>query len=498
MNWRAFNALVRREVFRGRRGMLVVTLVALVTIVLALVLSQEGSFMAATLSAMAGMIMVFSPLGDLRQDKTLGHLEFDRVLPISHRAIATARLFGAAVRTMPLILLSLPFIIAVDRGRGYAVSTLSVLAAVGIPVVVWLLVTAFIWALMAVNIRWNLRRLWWLPMTIFIGPNIVISALPPATKSAIGGAIKRSGKPIVHFLSTPMGLAVLLATLIAIPVVLFWVAISLFASGLERYSYDASGATAVLGAPPKRELAAIGRGPALAVARYCIRLATEQSRRRFILLAVFVAVLLFGSAEMKGYARFYVRALAAMIPGGIALHLSVARTRGHLEGIQQLPHPAITIGVGYLLGIAVLATPGAAVWVLARAVTGTPATVTNSISLWAWMVGWSWLASVSVVWLTSRRMLMIASVPVFALVTWGAYGGLPNLVNSGRAMLAAFGEFRGQVGVAFPLTAAAAMMIGGLPLFARGLDEYEFAGPRTENWFTRWQDRVRRRRGAGN
>lgn len=469
--------------------MLLFTMIALALIVLAFVLSSDASFGTSIVGVLVGIMLVFAPLGDLRSDKTLGHLEFDRVLPIDHRAIATARLFGAAVRTSPLILYSLPFIITLDRGHAFG--AVQLVAAIGIPVVVWLLMTGFTWAMMAVNIRWNLRRLWWLPMTIFIGPQIANSMLPPAAKEAIKAAFKRVGEPILDFLSTPAGIAVLFVVLLAIPVVLFWLAISLFASGLERYTYDASAAIPMSAAPPKRELAAIGRGPTLAVARYCIRLATEQSRRRLILLAVFVAVLLFGTHEMKDYARLYVRALAAMIPGGIALQLSVARTRGHLEGIQQLPHPPITIGAGYLLGIVVLATPGAAVWVLARVVTGMPATVSNSLSLWAWLVGWSWLASVSVVWLTSRRTLMIASGPVLALVTWAVYAGLPRFLDAVRAAATAFGTFRSHAGVAFPLALACAMMIGGLPLFARGLNEYEFSGARKDGRWSRWQKRSR-------
>jgi hypothetical protein len=495
MNWRAFWALFRREVRRGRQSMAIFAGLAALAIVLAIVLSTEIAFVVATMSVMVGLFTVFAPLGDLRTDKTLGYLEFDRVLPIGHRAIATARLFGAAIRTSPLILFALPVVIAVDKGHSFG--ALRLVAAIGIPLLAWIVLTSFIWALMAVNIRWNLRRLWWLPMTIFLGPNIVISALPPAAKDAIAGVIRRAGTPMLEFLATPIGIGMLIGTLVAIPLVLFWMAISLFASGLERYAFDASGAIAAgLGAPPKRELAAIGRGPALAVARFCIRLATEQSRRRMILLAVFVAVLLFGSPEMKNYVKFYVRALAAMIPGGIALHLSVARTRGTLEGIQQLPHPAITIGAGYLLGILVLATPGAAVWVLARAVNGMPATASNAISLWAWMVGWSWLASVSVLWLTTRRTLMILSVPVLALVTWMMYVGPPNFVESAKNAALAFRDFRGNVGVAFPLLLASAMMIGGLPLFARGLNEYEFAGPKKSGAFSRSLGRVFRRRMA--
>lgn len=474
MNWRAFGAIFRREIARGRQTMLLFTLIAVVLIGLAFVLSRDASLGTSVVGVLVAMLVAMAPLSDLRQDKTLGYLEFDRVLPISHRGIATARLLGAAMRTSPLILFTLPFIVALDRG--HSLRGLEIAVAIGVPLLPWILFTSFTWGLMAVNIRWTLRRLWWVPMTIFIGPNILISTLPQATKTAIADWFRRVGAPLADFVGTPAGLAVLFAAVLAIPLVAFGATISLFASGLERYTFDASGAVAQLGAPPKRELAAIGRGPALAVARYCIRLATEQSRRRMILLAVFVAVLLFGTAEMKGYVRFYVRALAAMIPGGIALHLSVGRTRGDLEGIQQLPHSAITIGAGYLLGITVLATPGAAVWVLARAVTGMPPTMSNALSLWAWMVGWSWFASVSVLWLTTRRTVMLAAVPLLVLFTWIVYVGPANFFSSAQAAAAAFQSFRAEAGMALPLALAAAMMIGGLPLFARGLTEYEFAG----------------------
>lgn len=493
MNWRAFNALFLREVRRGRKLMIIFSVIAAGATALAFVVSKDASIGVSIMVAFTGIILVFAPLGDLRTDKTLGHLEFDRVLPISHRAMATARLCGAAVRTSPMMLCALPIVVTLDRG--HPLDLVRIATGIAVPVFAWFLFTAFTWALMAVNIRWNLRKLWWVPMTIFVGPNILISALPDSTKDAIEVWLKRVGEPTMDFLATPVGLALLLAVLIGIPLLLFWIAISVFASGLERYTYDASGAVAVLGAPPKRELAAAGKGPALAVARYCIRLATEQSRKRLILLGVFVVILVVGSAEMKSYAKFYVRALAALFPAGIAMQLSVARARGNLEGIQQLPHPATTIGAGYLLGIAILSTPGAAVWVLARAVNGTPPTVSNVISLWAWMAGWSWLATVSVVWLTTRRMLMIAAVPVAIVASWVMYVGPDGFVASARTAAAGFAAFRVSAGMAFPLALAFAMMMGGLPLFARGLREYEFAAAKPEGWLSKWATRVRARRG---
>lgn len=479
MNWCAFWALFRREVKRGQKSVVILAMLGVAATVCAIVLTP-GTAVAVGIAAIApAFIVIFWPIGDLRTDKTHGNLEFDRVLPISHRAIAAARLFGAGVRTTPMILLILPIFIGQYRAHEFGGMTFIMLATF-VPTGVWVLFTALMWLLMAVNIRWNLRKLWWLPMTIGFSPTILRNVLPDGFKSAmkrsVEGFFDRDGDALVAFAGSPAGVVTISAILLSIPLAMLFGAVSLFASGLERYTYDASAAVPMQAKPPKRELAAIGRGPTLAVTRYCMRLAMEQSWRRLILLAVFVVVLIVGSRELKDYARIYVRALAALIPGGIALQLSVARARGHLEGIQQLPHPAVTIGTGYLLAVTILATPGAAVWVLARAVTGMAATAPNVVSLWAWMVAWSWIACVLMIWLNTRRALMIGAVPVIALGSWAAYAGLPRFVEGARAMALAFGEFRVAAGAVLPLTVAGAMMVLGLPLFARGLTEFEVAG----------------------
>ncbi len=333
---------------------------------------------------------------------------------------------------------------------------------------------------MAVNVRWNLRRLWWLPMTIGFSPTIIRSVMPAPwkrfLKESFEGFFDRHGDALLGFAGSAPGMLTITANLISIPLPALYGTVSLFATGLERYTYDAAAAVPMQAKPPKRELAAIGRGPSLAVTRYCVRLAAEQSWRRLILLGVFVLILLFGSGELKSYARFYVRALAALIPGGIALQLSTARARGHLEGIQQLPHPPVKIGAGYLLAITVLAAPGAAVWALARSVNGMQVTVVNTVSLWAWMVAWSWLACVMMLWLNTRRTIMLGSVPVIAAITWVGFVGRAHLVERAKIDLAAFSDFRATAGAALPLAAATLILLIGLPLFARGLTEYEFGG----------------------
>lgn len=479
---------MRREIARGRRTIQGSVLVGLAAIGASLLLAPDLAIAVGSICIIPAIVVVFGPLGNLRADKTQGYVEFDRVLPVSHRMLAIARLFGAAVRTLPQLLLIAPLIIALDRSHTITAATMTILL-VAVPPTTWVASTALLWLMMAVNMRWNLRRLWWLPMTIGFGPTIVSSILPPAWKRAIGEAIRgffdRNGDAILAFIATPAGAASIAVVLASGALAVFFGTVILFASGVERYTFDAAAAVEMRTKPPRRELAAIGRGPALAVARYCIRLATEQSWRRFLLLIVFVVVLLFGKAELRQYAQFYVRALAAMIPGGVALQLSVARSRGHLEGMQQLPVAAQSVGAGYLLSIVILATPGVAVWVLARAVTGFPPTVTNVLALWGWMVGWSWLACVSVVWLTMRRTLILASVPVLLALLWASYRGFSRFPSDLRAVVGAFAALRSLAGAALPLTVAVAMMVMGVPLFARGLTEYEHGAPKKPPFWRR-------------
>ncbi len=479
MNWRAFWAIFRREVARGRRRMEVLGALGVGATVCAIFAPMLIGAIVGGVVMVISLFAMLAPLGDLRSDKMLGTLEFDRILPISHKAMATARLLGAAVRASPIIPMCVPLFIALYRGKEIEL-TAFVALVVSVPIGAWMMGCAFLWLLMAINVRWNLRHLWWVPMTIGYSPTLLKSLLPARTKAAIterfGTFIERNGDQLAAFAISPLGIASMAFVVVATPAAMLYGMVALFASGIDRYTYDASAAVPMGAKPPKRELAAIGRGPSLAVTRYCIRLAAEQSWRRLIILAVCVAVLLIGTVELKGYATFYVRALAAMIPGGIAIQLSTARVRGDLEGIKQLPHPAISIGIGYLLGIVLLATPGAAVWVLARSVTGIPATVPNVLSLWAWMVAWSWMACVMMLWLTTRRTLMIAAVPVVALTSWVAYAGVPRFLEGIKAMAAAFGEFRVTAGAALPLSFALGMMVVGLPLFAQGLSEYEFGG----------------------
>ncbi|HEY3935678.1 MAG TPA: hypothetical protein VGL65_13785 [Gemmatimonadales bacterium] len=456
--------------------MATLTAVAVIGIALSAMLRADLALVAGIISILACGFVVFPPVSDLRADKALGFLEFDRVLPISLEAIGAARLLGAAIRTSPAVLFAVALIIGLNHGN--FTGPVTVFGAIGIPLAAWLLITAAAWGMMAVNIRWNFSRIWWLPITLVFGPRALLSVMPPWMHLAVTAWLHRAVDAIAAFAGTPAGVTSIVALVIATPAAFFVGASALFATGLDRYCYDASAAVPVDAPAPKRELGAIGRGPMLAIARYSVRLATEQSRRRFILLIIFVAVLVLGSPVLKDYARFYVRALAALIPGGIALQLATARARGHLEGIQQLPHSAFVIGAGHLLAIVGLAVPGVAVWVLARAVTGIAPTTGNVVTLFGWLVIASWLASVAAIWLNSRRMLVIVAIPVAGLFVWTGRVGSEAVAETLRSWITNAAAARG--GALLSLLLMALLIVGGLLLFVRALDRYEYLGARSD------------------
>lgn len=490
MSSRAFSALVRREVFRGRVRLLGCLAGAAAAIVATVVLNGELALVPATISLFVGFVAMFGPLGDLRTDKALGHLEFDRVLPVSHRAIASARFLGAAIRTTPVALFAAPIVLATSPDG--TIDLIRVGLAVAVGFTAWVMATAFIWLLMAVNIRWNLRNLWWVPMTIGFAPQIFLSVVPPHVKHSLARSMHSFAGTVIAVASSGVGEAVLLLVLVATPLVLFVAAVSLFASGLERYTY--SEATVELNRPPPtRELGAIGRGPMLAVARYCIRLATEQSRKRLILLAVFLVALLVGPPTIQQYARFYVRALAAMIPGAIMIQLGAARARGDLEGLQQLPHPAVTTAAGHLLAVAALAVPGAAVWTIGRVVAGESMTVATTVSLFCYVATFSWLAAVGSLWLNKWRVLWLGSGAAALVTAWIWLAGGGSLHAALPIVAAQVKTVRAAIGVTFPILLSIAAMIVGLPLFARGLEEYQ-ATAATRRTAERWAAAQRRRR----
>ncbi len=486
---RAFGALLRREVRRGWPQSRTMLLTAALAAAAAAVVPQATAVIIGICGAVVALGTPFGPIGDLRQDKTQGYLEFDRLLPVAHRTIGTSRMLGVAVRLLPALALCVPLVIALARKpeQGALAASIAGLVTLG----GWCLLVAATWAFIAVNARWNLRRLWWLPMTIAFGPRIIIAVLPPAAKDALRDVAISFGATVGHFATTPVGAVLLIGLLLSTPVVVLLLSVALYVTALEHYQHDTTISDVARVPAPRRELGAIGRGPVLAVARCSIRLATEQPQRRLILFVVFLAGLVFGSVEIKRYAAFYVRTLAVMLPGAVVLQLTAARALGYLEGFRQLPHRPMVVALGHLLALAVLAVPGAAIWVLARAIGGTAPTPGNVTALFALIVTWSWVACVGALWLTRLRTLALAGSIVALLGAWVLYFGWTRSDTQLHAVIAGVSALSAASTAALTIMMALAVMLVGLPLFARGVDEYK-PSEATQQRSALWASRRRR------
>ena len=474
MNQLAFLALIRREVLRGRKQLLILSVVTGAALFLALLGGDAATGFALILAIPGSMLTILGPSGDLGSDKLLGHLESDRVLPFSTRLTAMGRLAGASIRLVPVAIGALAA--TVMAAREIDGGSLGVLLIVAIPAGAFVLASMASWTLLALNARWQFRNLWWLPVTIVIGPQIASSMLPADVKSAITQWLESAGRGVAAFALTPVGAMTSLLAAVLLPFAVFVGATLLFASGLERYRYDANVLGAMLGKAPTRELGAIGRGPLLAVARLRIRLALEQQRRQSLFFLVLVAVLLVGPDPLKEFAEIYLRVLAVLLPAGIAMQLSAARGMGHLEGLQQLPHPGRTVALGHLAAIAVMSAPGAAVLLLSRFVAGRSPGLMEGFRVWGWFVTGAWITAVLAVWLRARYLAMTAGGATAALLLWYAIAGGPGMVQDLRGLAVGFQNLRASAGVALPIAVAMLVAAVGVPLFARGVETYQFRG----------------------
>ncbi len=445
-----------------------------VAVILALQDGGAAAVLAAVLAIISSLLAIAGPSSDLGSDKMLGHLESDRVLPVSTRLTAAGRLTGASIRLLPIGIAALA--IATVLVRETEAGPLGVLLFVILPVGALVLASMVSWTLLALNARWQFRNLWWLPITLVLGPQIASSMLPLGVTEAIARSLASAGRALAAFAITPSGGFAALLAITLLPLAVFGCATVLFASGLERYRYDANALGGVLGKAPKRELGAIGRGPLLAIARLRIRLSLEQQRRQGIFLVILLVVLLVGSEELQEFARIYLRVLAVMLPAGIAMQLTASRGMGYLEGLQQLPHPARTVALGHLAAVATMAVPGAAVMLLARAVAGRSPGLVEGVMVWGWLVTVGWIAAVLAVWLKPRYVAMMAAAVTAVLLAWYAIAGVPGMAQELRALVAGFRSLHASAGVALAMAAAALVAALGIPLFASGVEGYVFKG----------------------
>jgi len=472
LSTRAFLAISRREVLRGKRSLIVLSVIAGLALLLAMVTSGPATAIAAILAALGSLAALGGPSGDLGADKLLGHLEADRILPVSTRLTAAGRLTGAAIRLLPIGISG--FALAVVIAGGVEAGPLEAVLLLVLPLGIYAFAAMFSWTLLALNARWQFRNLWWVPVTLMMAPQLFPSLLPPAQEEALELAFRSGGRALADFAATPLGVITALLLITALPLAVFAGATALFASGLERYRFDANALAVQLGKAPTRELGAIGKGPLLAVARLRIRLSLEQQRRQAILLAILLVVMMVGPEELREFTKVYVRVLAVLLPAGIALQLTQARSTGYLEGLQQLPHPAVTVALGHVVAVAVMAIPGAIVLLLGRAAAGRIPGPVEGLMVWGWFVTGAWVAAVLAVWLKAKYVGIFAALLAATLIGSYAIVGLEGVgVGIGR-MADAFRQLKEWAGVALPIGAALLVSALGIPLFSHGLRTYQY------------------------
>jgi hypothetical protein len=462
VNWRGFRAVVRLELVRGRRLILWGGALLLVMLVLAVALPEKLGIIAGIFALPVAMAIGMAPLGTLAVDKMQGHLEFDRTLPLSLPTIASARMLGATLRTAPAILGLVALGMAVAGDRPMAAPMVVTVACVAMLAGWWVL-----WILLGLNARFSMRRLWWVPLSLWLIPGLV----PEPVLARMGNAIEAFGTRALDQLGENVGLLALLGIggVVVTTLLLFSGAVALFASGLARYRPDPAALGVPLGAAPKRELAAIGRGPVVAVIRLRLRLALEQFRRELLIIAAMLVVILLDLEPIADYARLYLPILAALIPSGIAFHLMAGRATGAIEGLQQLPHPRRVIGVGHLVAVLVMACPGVLVIAVARAMEDTPMDPTALAMRWLWYVTLGWFGVVLAVWATRVRLAVVGVLLLGVVAVWWLLDPGAPLTDRILGLIATAKTIRTDAGLALPLGAALLSVIVGLELFARGL-----------------------------
>ena len=471
MSERAFYALVRRELHRGRRSLYLLLCLGVAAFLAAVLADGTLAAFAIIIGFLGSFLALVGPSSELGEDKIQGYLEHDRSLPLSSRLMAMGRLTGAAIRQVPFGISALAIAIAIAKEE--QLEGLGTLLMVLLPVLAILGASMVSWTLLALNARWSFRNLWWLPVTIFLAPQMLRSVLPVETQVAIGRWFRFAWGEFMALAQTPPGAILLLAALAVIPFLVFLGATLLYASGLERYRHDPNFLAQVLGKAPKRELAAAGRGPLIAITRLRVRLAAEQQWRQLLVLGALLVVVAVGGSEIRQFAEFYIKVMAVMLPGGIALQLVGARAAGYLEGMQQLPHSGRVIALGHLAAVAIMAVPGAALVLLLKAVAGTGVRTVDGVSLWGVYVAGAWVATVLAVWLQRRHILLYGVLPLVLIVAAAFIAGAERTVMAGAALADWVRTLRGATGAALPLAIAGILATIGVPIFAKGLEHYQ-------------------------
>lgn len=473
MSRRAYAAVVQLAVVRGRIGFLVAIGLATTGLLGALLLSGWMAMFAAVAGLLSLLVTtVGAPLSSLAREKILGHLDFDRTLPVPLRTIAAGRLSGAALRTLPVAIGLAAIGIALSAQlpdvRVWSL-TIALLLAL-------LLYWAILWISYALVARFPIRWLAWFPGIIWVA--LVI--MPTSVDNAIGARVS-AATDVLFRQANPSALALgmIVAAALVLTAVCFAGANAILVSALARFQPNPNALASLLEAAPKRELVATGRGPVLAIAGLQLRLAAAKLRRELIIAGVAVVVIVADIGSLAEMARFYLPILAGLIPIAVALHLTQARLTGTLEGMQQLPISRWSVALGHVLAVMALAIPSVVITAVSRATDGLTLDAGLLTTRWFLVVAIGAAAAAMAVWGTKRRLAMLfvgaiaTAIIVVVLTSWiVSVAGIslaehiaPLTSSSVRVVtpvMRAIGIAVAMVGV----TIATAM-------FARGLATYE-------------------------
>ncbi len=466
MKTRAVWAVARLELLRGRKLLLWSGAIGIAAILASPVLPRAVGMPLAVIAVVLAMSSAMGPLGSLTSDKLLGHLEFDRCLPIPLRAIATGRLLGAALRTTPVLLAGVAVGLEIAGEPPDALTLAMILSgAAALQVIIWWIV----WILLGANARFSLRRLWWVPMTIWLLPSLV----PEPVLEAAGEWLGSVGMTFLNALDSPVKIgAVVIGGLILPSALILAGSVLLFASGLAHYRPDPTALGLPMGAAPKRELASLGRGVMVAVARLRLRLSLEQFRRELGIAAVLLLVIVLDVGSLGEFARAYLPLLAALMPGGIALQLMTGRKSGALEGLQHLPQSRRQIALGHFAAIVVMAVPGAILVAAGMWAEGGVPSMMTVIGRWLWYIVLGWGLAVMAVWATPRRILTALGLGIGGVGLYWLIGGGGVDLGMVSRVVQQWPTWRASLGLALPGAALVVVGAAGVVLFASGLKGY--------------------------
>lgn len=410
-----------------------------------------------------GFFAAFAGYGDLMGDRHAGRLTVERALPSGWFTIAGARLAGAGVRSTVAPAIALALAIGLTRNL---VTPPRLGTIVALAFAVWVIVTTLCWALMSANVRWSMLRLWWVPTTFWILPQLA----PREWWAQFEPQARTTWVWLGATWARPDGPALFIVALIG-ALALVWVGTAaLYASGLRRYVYDPD----PLGLLSKRDRAgraveypAGQRSAIMAIALLDVRLGIERLAKQWILFVILVVIAIAGPDTLRSMAPMYIAVLGVMVPGSVMVGVLGARRSGALAAWHHLPQPWTRVAAGKLGGVIVLSLVGAVLLMIGRAV-GSPTKPFVSvefINVVLRLAAGAWLAVVIACWWRRRYLLWLLPGAGAVTIAW-AYGGV-SMIDAWPIFQRAFTHR------AAPLAWFVAVSLLGVPLFAHGLRRYE-------------------------